>query len=52
MFTLLSVQDPRLKPTWVTDLPNLFSEAGFIGIEADKNDCPPSGRTYYTNVVL
>lgn len=41
MFKLLSVQDPRLKPTWVTELPSLFSAAGFVDIETDKNDCPP-----------
>ncbi|KAK7224225.1 hypothetical protein V2G26_012228 [Clonostachys chloroleuca] len=41
MFKLLAVQDPRLKPTWVTNLPNLFSAAGFVDIEADKNDRPP-----------
>lgn len=41
LFKLLSVQDPRLKPTWITDLPNIFSGAGFVDVEADKNDCPP-----------
>ncbi|VUC37233.1 unnamed protein product [Clonostachys rosea] len=41
MFKLLAVQDPRLKPTWVTNLPDLFSAAGFVDIEVDKNDCPP-----------
>ncbi|KUI73775.1 hypothetical protein VM1G_11939 [Cytospora mali] len=41
MFELLSVQDPRLKPTWFTELPSLFSTAGFVDIETDKNDCPP-----------
>ncbi|KAK7740492.1 hypothetical protein SLS53_005335 [Cytospora paraplurivora] len=41
LFKLLSVQDPRLKPTWVTELPSLFSSAGFVDVEADKNDCPP-----------
>jgi hypothetical protein len=41
MFKLLSVQDPRLKPTWVTDLPTLFATAGFVDIEVDKNDCLP-----------
>jgi hypothetical protein len=41
MFKLLAVQDPRLKPTWVTDLPNLFSQAGFVEVEVDKRDCAP-----------
>lgn len=41
MFKLLSVQDPRLKPTWVLDLPRTFSTAGFIEVESDKNDCAP-----------
>ncbi|KAI9148771.1 nmra-like family [Paramyrothecium foliicola] len=41
MFKLLSIQDPRFEPLWVTDLPNLLSAAGFIDIEVDKNDYPP-----------
>jgi hypothetical protein len=41
MFKLLSVQDPRFKPTWVTKLPDIFAAAGFIETEVDKNDCQP-----------
>lgn len=41
MFKLLSVQDPRFEPTWVTKLPDIFAAAGFIETEVDKNDCPP-----------
>lgn len=41
MFKLLSVQDPRLKPTWVTELPNIFSATGFTNVVVDKIDCPP-----------
>lgn len=41
MFKLLSVQDPRLKPTWLLNLPQIFAAAGFIEVEADKNDCAP-----------
>lgn len=41
MFKLLSVQDPRFKPTWVTNLPGIFTTAGFVETEVDKNDCPP-----------
>ncbi|KUI58281.1 hypothetical protein VP1G_11006 [Cytospora mali] len=41
MLKLLSVQDPRLKPTWVTELPSLLSTAGFVDSQTDKNDCPP-----------
>lgn len=41
MFKLLSVQDPRFNPTWVTKLPDIFAAAGFTETEVDKNDCPP-----------
>lgn len=41
MFKLLSVQDPWLKPTWLLNLPQIFSAAGFVEVEADKNDCAP-----------
>ncbi|KAJ0114058.1 hypothetical protein J7T55_007892 [Diaporthe amygdali] len=41
LFKLLEIQDPRLKPTWAKGLPELFTAAGFIDIEVDKNDCPP-----------
>lgn len=41
MFRLLSVQDPRFKPTWVTELPDIFATAGFTETEVDKCDCPP-----------
>ncbi|KAJ4420818.1 hypothetical protein N0V82_004113 [Gnomoniopsis sp. IMI 355080] len=41
MFKLLAVQDPRLRPTWVTKLPDMYKAAGFVEIETDKNDCAP-----------
>jgi len=41
MFKLLEIQDPRLKPTWAKSLAELFTTAGFVDVEADKNDCPP-----------
>lgn len=41
LFKLLSVQDPRFKPTWVTHLPDTFAAVGFTETEVDKCDCPP-----------
>ena len=41
MHNLLSVQDPRLNPTWVARLPEIFAEVGFEDVEVDKHDCPP-----------
>lgn len=41
MLKLLAVQYPRLKPTWVTKLPEIYAGAGFIEVEVDTNDCPP-----------
>lgn len=41
LFKLLSVQDSRLNPDWVTKLPDMFAAAGFTETEADKCDCPP-----------
>lgn len=41
MFKLLAVQDPRFKPTWVTKLPEIYTDAGFVEVEVDKNDCAP-----------
>ncbi|KAK7698016.1 hypothetical protein SLS64_013005 [Diaporthe eres] len=41
MFKLLSVQDPRFNPAWVTKLPDIFAAVGFTDTEVDKNDCPP-----------
>lgn len=39
MFKLLAIQDPRLKPIWVTKLLEIYATAGFVGVEVDKNDC-------------
>ena len=41
LYKLLQVQDPRLKPTWPNCLPELFAEAGLVGIEEDVRDAPP-----------
>lgn len=41
LFKLLSVQDPRFKPTWVTELPGIFAAAGFAETEVDKCHCEP-----------
>jgi hypothetical protein len=41
MFRLLTVQDPRLKPTWARDLNQHMSQAGFIDVDRDTRDAPP-----------
>ncbi|KAI1496242.1 S-adenosyl-L-methionine-dependent methyltransferase [Biscogniauxia marginata] len=33
--------DARLRPTWVSDLPRHFSEAGLEDVESDVKDAPP-----------
>lgn len=41
MFKLLTVQDPRFKLAWVMKLPEIYTAAGFVGVEVDKNGCAP-----------
>ncbi|KAI1169762.1 UMTA methyltransferase family protein [Nemania sp. FL0916] len=41
LFKLLAVQDPRLKPTWVAKLPELFAQGGFVEVEKDSQDARP-----------
>jgi hypothetical protein len=41
LFKLLLVQDPRFKPTWANNLPQLLTEAGFVDVEKDTKDAPP-----------
>jgi hypothetical protein len=41
LFKLLAVQDPRLKPTWVRNLDQLFLDSGFVDVEKDIQDAPP-----------
>ncbi|KAI1410802.1 UMTA methyltransferase family protein [Hypoxylon sp. FL1857] len=41
LMKLLTVQDPRLNPSWVTELPKTFSAAGFVDIETDIRDASP-----------
>lgn len=38
---LFSIQDPRLRPTWITKLPVTLSAAGFDQVEAAKSEPPP-----------
>lgn len=38
---LFSIQDPRARPTWLTELPATLETAGFVQVEVDKNDPPP-----------
>lgn len=38
---LFSIQDPRVRPTWITHLPTTLSAAGFVQVEAGKSDPPP-----------
>ncbi|KAJ0114166.1 hypothetical protein J7T55_008001 [Diaporthe amygdali] len=41
LFNLLSVEDLRTRPTWLTDLPVTLSTAGFVQVEVEKIDPPP-----------
>ncbi|KAK2604077.1 hypothetical protein N8I77_007036 [Diaporthe amygdali] len=41
LFNLLSVEDPRTRPSWLADLPATLSTAGFVQVEVEKNDPPP-----------
>ncbi|OTB18370.1 hypothetical protein K445DRAFT_315184 [Daldinia sp. EC12] len=41
LFKLLAVQDDRLKPTWVRNLPEIFADAGFVDVEKDTQDPVP-----------
>lgn len=41
LFGLLAIQDPRLKPTWFRNLPEIFAENGFVDVEKDTRDPPP-----------
>ena len=38
---LLKSQDPRLNPTWVPDLPKIFSDRGLSYVDADVHTTPP-----------
>ncbi|KAL1869396.1 hypothetical protein Daus18300_005608 [Diaporthe australafricana] len=38
---LLKSQDPRLNPTWVPDLPKIFSDRGLLDVDADVHTTPP-----------
>ncbi|KAK7740629.1 hypothetical protein SLS62_011070 [Diatrype stigma] len=41
LFKLMSVQDPRFKPTWLRKLPQLLTESGFTDVETDTRDDSP-----------
>ncbi|KAI0444321.1 S-adenosyl-L-methionine-dependent methyltransferase [Xylaria telfairii] len=41
LFSLLSVQDPRLKPTWINHLDEIFVSNGFVEVERVTRDAPP-----------
>lgn len=41
LMKLLQSQDPRLNPTWVPDLPKVFSDRGLSDVDADVHDTPP-----------
>ncbi len=38
---LMTVQDQRFSPTWVTELPNIFGASGFVDIDRHLCDAPP-----------
>ncbi|ETS77329.1 hypothetical protein PFICI_11203 [Pestalotiopsis fici W106-1] len=41
LMSLLRSQDPRLNPTWVPDLPKIFSHCGLQDVDADVHVTPP-----------
>ncbi|RYP76851.1 hypothetical protein DL771_001587 [Monosporascus sp. 5C6A] len=41
LMQLMTVQDPRFSPKWVTELPNIFEASGFVDIERHVCDAPP-----------
>ncbi|KAI1097694.1 UMTA methyltransferase family protein [Jackrogersella minutella] len=41
LWSLLKVQDPRLKPMWLKSLPEIFPDCGSVDVEADAIDAPP-----------
>ncbi|KAI1393094.1 UMTA methyltransferase family protein [Hypoxylon trugodes] len=41
LMSLLKSQDPRLNPTWVPELPDIFSRGGLVDVETDIHDSPP-----------
>lgn len=41
LLSLFSVQDPRTKPTWLSDLPDTLAAAGFDRVVVDKLDGSP-----------
>ncbi|GAW19051.1 hypothetical protein ANO14919_085350 [Xylariales sp. No.14919] len=41
LFSLLSVQDPRLKPTRINHLDKIFTNSGFVEVERVTRDAPP-----------
>ncbi|KAI0805718.1 S-adenosyl-L-methionine-dependent methyltransferase [Xylaria sp. FL0064] len=40
-FSLLAVQDPRLKPTWINHLEEIFTNSGFVEVERVIRDAVP-----------
>ncbi|OTA92548.1 hypothetical protein M434DRAFT_31685 [Hypoxylon sp. CO27-5] len=38
---LLAGQNARLKPTWVRNLPEIFTICGFVDVEQNAKDAPP-----------
>jgi hypothetical protein len=41
LFELLANEDPRLRPTWASRLPQILQENGFVDVEQDSRDAPP-----------
>jgi hypothetical protein len=41
LMTLLKSQDPRLNPTWVPDLAQIFTDRGLVDVDADVHTTPP-----------
>ncbi|KAI1325194.1 hypothetical protein F5Y16DRAFT_401657 [Xylariaceae sp. FL0255] len=40
LFKILTVQNARLRPTWVAKLTEIFGDNGFVDVEKDVQDTP------------
>lgn len=41
LMSLLKSQDPRLNPSWIPELPGIFSESGLVDVKTDVHETPP-----------
>jgi len=41
LMTVSQRQDPRLKPTWISNLPDIFAKGGFEEVQSDVKEALP-----------